>query len=110
MEKIEINGDTLDKLGFSEYWDEHGTWGGRTLTFKNGVRFRIIVQDDTDEYGYDLGTESFYFAPWFAIPKKESVDNFYFETVADMKECIRLEYPECLELFNELILAVWKIK
>ena len=44
----------LDKLGFSEYWDENGTWGGRTLTFKNGIRFRIIEQgemdDDTEGY------------------------------------------------------------
>jgi hypothetical protein len=43
--KLNITDTILDKLGFSEYQDEHGTWGGRTLTFSDGTRFRIIPDE-----------------------------------------------------------------
>ena len=49
MKRLNITDKILDKLGFSEYWDEHCTWGGRTLTFSNGTRFRIIEQEEMDD-------------------------------------------------------------
>lgn len=103
MRKLNITDTILDKLGFSEYWDEHGTWGGRTLTFSNGTKFRIIEQEEMDDehdgYGVLSGIEStyvanhFYFAGWFAIPKTDAghYDLFFLH---EMYECIEKEYPD----------------
>jgi len=109
MRKLNITDTILDKLGFSEYWDEHGTWGGRTLTFSNGTRFRIIEQEEMDDehegYGALSGSEAtyvanhFYFAGFFAIPKIDAnhYDLFFLH---EMYECIEKEYPDCLEEFT----------
>ena len=82
MKRLNITDGVLDKLGFSEYWDEHGTWGGRTLTFSNDTIFRIIEQeemeDDSEGYSKDgvYVAQYFYFADWFAIPK---IDKGHFD-------------------------------
>ena len=102
MRKLNLTDRILDKLGFSEYWDEHGTWGGRTLTFKNGVKFRIIDQeemdDDTEGYGDGMYiAQHFYFAGWFAWEKIDGEYDLFF--LHEMYECIEKYYPTCLEEF-----------
>lgn len=104
MRRLNITDGVLDKLGFSEYWDEHGTWGGRTLKFSNGTQFRIIEQcemDDEDEgYGYEkvYTAQHFYFSDWFAIPKIDS-GNFDLFFLHEMYECINKCYPNCIDEF-----------
>lgn len=99
--KLNITKDVLDRLGFSEYWDEHGTWGGRTLTFSNGTKFRIIEQlqhdDDPDIYVGD----HYYFTGWFATPKSDEghYDLFFLH---EMYNCIKEVYPDCLNEFLQL--------
>jgi len=104
MRRLNITDKILDKLGFSEYWDEHGTWGGRTLTFSNGTRFRIIEQEemDDDTCGYlDCGVyvaHHFRFDGFFAIPKTDA-DNFDLFFLHEMYECLEQNYPDCLDEF-----------
>lgn len=104
MKRLNLTDTILDKLGFSEYWDEHGTWGGRTLTFKNGVNFRIIDYDETDDDtdGYGDGAyvaQHFYFTGWFATPKIDGDSDLFF--LHEMYECVEKYYPTCLEEFVE---------
>ena len=102
--KLNITSTILDKLGFSEYWDEHGTWGGRTLTFGNGTMFRIVEQCemDDDEEGYGNGkyvANHYYFSGWFAIPNKDASCHYDLFFIDEMCYCIEKEYPECLSEF-----------
>lgn len=104
MTRLNITDLVLDKLGFSEYWDEHGTWGSRALTFSNGTHFRIIEQEemDDDSEGYHKDgnyiAHHFYFAGWFAVPK---IDDVHFDLffLHEMYACIAKYYPDCLEEF-----------
>ena len=108
MIKLNIDSNILDKLGFSEYWDKNGDWGGRTLLFKNDVRFRIVEQLEMDDIyeGYGaLGgckplyvSNHFYFAGWFATPSTDAKNHDLF-FLHEMYECIEWEYPDCLEEF-----------
>lgn len=106
MNRLNITSRVLDKLGFSKYWDEHGTLGGRTLTFSNGIKFRIIEQEemDDDSEGYSSAGQyianHFYFAGWFALPKIEE-GVFYLFFLHEMYDCILQCYPSCLEEFVE---------
>lgn len=101
--RLNITDAILDKLGFSEYWDEHGTWGGRTLEFSNRIKFRIIDQEeqDDDTAGWHEGgsyvSHHFYFAGWFAIPAIEGHSDLFF--LHEMYECIEKYYPTCLDEF-----------
>ena len=104
MMKLNITETILDKLGFSEYWDEHGTWGGRTLKFGNGTMFRIIEQEEMDDLHDGYGSKPLYvanhycFSGWFAIPKIDYMTyNLFF--LHEMYECIKKFYPDCLEEF-----------
>lgn len=76
MNKLPLTEDVLNRLGFSEYWDENCTWGGRTIKFSNGDTLRIIqyLVDEDDNYGYGGGKyqgEYYSYAGWFDIPKRE---------------------------------------
>jgi hypothetical protein len=105
MERLLITKTVLDKLGFSEYWDEHGDWGGRTLTFSNGEMFRIIEteENDDDTYGYASGgnyiSHHYSFAGWFAIPPIEGHSDLFF--LHEMHECITKYYPSCINEFTD---------
>lgn len=100
MTKLNITDTVLDKLGFSPYWDEHGTWGGRTLTFKNGTKFRIIEQEEMDgDFDQAYVANHFYFAGWFAIPKT-SAGHYDLFFLHQMFECIKKEYPDCVDEFT----------
>jgi len=105
MERLLITSTMLDKLGFSEYWDENGDWGGRTLTFSNGERFRIMEteekDDDTDGYasGGNYIAHHFSFAGWFATPAIEGHSDLFF--LHEMYECIAKYYPSCLPEFTD---------
>ena len=109
MDKLNITTTVLDKLGFSEYWDENGDWGGRTLTFTNGARFRIIEQEEKDDemdgYGYGKSkyiAHHFYFAEWFAIPKMEGLRSHDLFFLHDMYECLLANYPQCIDEFYRI--------
>lgn len=109
MKKLNITDTILDKLGFSKYWDEHGTWGSRTLTFSNGTKFRIIEQEEMDDVydGYSLLSGDkptyignyFYFGGFFAIPKKQC-GNYELYFLHQMYVCIEKEYPDCIKEFT----------
>jgi len=103
MRKLAITSSILDKLGFSEYWDENGDWGGRTLTFTDGTRFRIIQQGELedDNYGYPGGVfigEHFTFSGFFALPEVSSDHDLFF--LHEMQTCIAIHYPSGLTEFN----------
>lgn len=103
---FKITAKVLDKIGFSEYWDESGDWGGRTLKFSNGTMLRIAdfdeKDDDTDGYAA-WGTyqpQRYCFLGWFAIPKNN--DNNCAEDLmflGDLHEVIQKYYPECEKEF-----------
>lgn len=109
MRRLNITWEILDKLGFSDYWDEDCDWGGRTLEFSNGTKFRIAVYEEKDdEYdGYGLlgnceatyVAEHYDFSGFFAIPPTDAghYDLFFLH---EMYECIEKEYPDCLEEFT----------
>lgn len=105
MHKLNITDTILDKLGFSEYWDEHGDWGGRILDFKSGDRLQVIEteENDDDTYGYGDGcyiAHHFSFAGFFAIPKLKDAHyhhDVYF--LHDLYEIISELYPNALEEF-----------
>lgn len=104
FQRLNITDAVLDRLGFSEYWDEHGTWGGRTLTFSDGTRFRIIEREEQDADYYQNANQyiakHFYFAGWFAIPKINSSGSaFDLFFIHEMYECIKKFYPQCLDEF-----------
>jgi len=111
MKRLNITNTILDKLGFSEYWDEHGTWGTRTLSFSNGIDFTIIEQEemDNDTYGYGDGcyvANHWYFSsdlPSINHPLKGSHDLFF---IHEMYDCIEKYYPECLEEFTQICISL----
>lgn len=109
MTKLSITSKVLDKIGFSEYWDEHGTWGGRTLEFTNGIRFRIAEIDETedDSEGYSSDGEyvsnHFFFTDWFAISEPSIKGHFDLFFIHEMYECIRKCYPDCVSEFEAIL-------
>lgn len=115
MRKLNITNTILDKLGFSEYCDEHGTYGGRTLTFSNGVKFRILeyeeMDDDTEGYSLDgwYIAHHFYFGGWFSVNKIADDHELYF--LHEMYQCIEIHFPSCLDEFrtkcNELKMNIY---
>lgn len=113
MERLNITEKVLDKLGFSEYWDEHGTWGGRTLTFADGTDFRIMeleeMEDDSEGYESDgrYVAHRYKFAGNFAIPPLEG-DSAYMDLffLHEMYECIEANYPAYLPEFTSKCVGV----
>ena len=105
MRRLNITETILDKLGFSDYWDENGTWGGRTLEFSNGTKFRIaeFEEMDDEEGGYGSNptyvSDHYNFFGFFAIPPTNANDYDLF-FLHEMYECIEKEYPDCLEEFT----------
>lgn len=102
--KLNITSGVLDTLGFTEYWDEHGTWGGRTLHFSNGTSFRIIEQEEMyDELGQYIA-HHYYFANWFAIPKINDIIHHHIDLffLHEMYDLIKKIYPDCLDEFTKI--------
>lgn len=96
---FKVTQTVLDRLGFSEYWDENGTWGGRTLTFLDGTKLRIGSFDemDDDSEGYcpngRYQPQTFKFLGWFAIPKVEA--DFEIVFLKDLYKVVKEVYPHC---------------
>lgn len=105
MTKLNITDDVLDKLGFSEYWDEHGTWGGRTLSFSNGTRFRIqeSCKNDDGNEGYvhppTYIANHYIFSGGFAIPSIDGNIHKELFFLHEMYEVVKEFYPDCLVEF-----------
>jgi len=98
---IKITDDILDILGFTEYWDENGSWGGRILKFKDGQWFQII-QSSEDDFGKEYKEDKYSFAGWFANPKIDC-GSYDLETIGDMTNCILEQYPNYLKEFKNLL-------
>ena len=75
MDNLLITSKVLDVLGFSEYWDMHGTSGTRTLKLPDGGVIILVEIDETpdDSDGYSLEGEyvsnHYRHAPW-VYPEK----------------------------------------
>lgn len=71
---MRITDKLLDVLGFSEYWDNNGQSGCRTLTLPSGKRIRIVDVDETDDIMYGYGdpqyhSQYYYWGQTFAVNK-----------------------------------------
>lgn len=101
---FKITDKVLDKLGFSEYWDEDGDWGGRTLIFESGDRLRIIDfgEKDLDDDGHTshgkYSPQHYSFNDFFAIPK---LSNYTREllVLSDLKQVVKDCYPKSYDEF-----------
>lgn len=108
MSKLNITSRVLDKLGFSEYWDENGTGGCRTLAFNSGDKLRIYEQDEMDDNTEGYSKDGIYianhycFSSHWATPKitgnRIYRDLFFLQ---DLYEVIFEYYPDSLTEFIE---------
>src|SRR5690348_1840140 len=101
-----ITDRVLDRLGFSPYWDEHCTWGGRTITFgEKEASIRIIDQeemdDDTEGNWFDGSHVSphFRYAGWFDVPKTDGDSDLYF--LHQLYDVVKYKCPDFLNEFKE---------
>lgn len=94
MKRLNLTSKILDKLGFSEYWDEHGTWGTRTLFFSNGLSFQIIEQEEMDD-----DTEGHYPNGIYVANHYSYLENDLF-FLHEMYACILEHLPDCIEEFT----------
>jgi hypothetical protein len=116
MKKLNITEAVLDKLGFSEYWDENGTSGTRTLQFGDGERFQIVEQEEMDDsyegYSGMVGSKPEYVSQhFFFLDKNEKnsahkikcYDLFFLH---EMYLCVKEVIPGCLEEFVSICESV----
>lgn len=102
--KLNITDTVLDKLGFTDYWDEDGDWGGRILKFSDGNWLRIIEHGeiDDDSYGHTSGgryiANHYSFAGFFALPPIQGNHDLFF--LHEMYQCIKMYYSDSLEEFE----------
>jgi len=109
MKKLNITDKVLDKLGFSEYWDEHGTWGTRSLKFDDGTIFMITEQEEMDDVyeGYSgmVNAKPEYVAQHFYYLDKEGkktthgIKEYELFFIHEMYDCIKACYPNHLQEF-----------
>jgi hypothetical protein len=105
--KLNITEDVLDKLGFTEYWDENGTSGGRTLHFEtSNDRLRVNEQCQMDDCyegynpkGAEYVSQHWSFLGWFATPKVDDDYDLFF--LHEIYEVIKKHYPKSLNEFVE---------
>lgn len=98
----------LDRLGFSEYWDENCTWGGRTITLgaaDGEYCIRILDQEEMDDdiQGFYGGgnhvAHTFSYTGFFGTPSTEHYSDLYFlHQLYDLIEFL------CPQHTNEFIL------
>jgi hypothetical protein len=53
FQELLITQRVLDRLGFGEYWDEHGTWGTRTLSLVS-TDVELFILDEQEEMDDDM--------------------------------------------------------
>lgn len=105
-QRLPITEDVIDKLGFTEYWDEHCVWGTRSLRFFDGSFFTIteyLEQDDINE-GYRL--EKFYeanhYGYWSEMDNMKDTNiyrNLFF--IEDLYDVIEAFHPDKISEFLE---------
>lgn len=108
MENIELTEEVMKKLGFSDYDDEHGTWGNRRLGFNmdsdaGWKKLQIIEYGDyPEENGCEAG---FVYAGWFDNIRHDGDGNAHWDlkTLQDLYDCIKAHRPELLEEFEEKV-------
>lgn len=100
MEILNLTDSILDKFGFSEYWDDNGDSGTRTLTFSDGTILTIVEVlehiNDNNIYYYQI-----IIVIWdIKLYLKNSFEqDLYF--LHDLFEIIELFYSNCMEEFIE---------
>jgi hypothetical protein len=99
MEILNLTDLILDKFGFSEYWNDNGDSGTRTLTFSDGTILTIVevlehINDDNI-----LLSNHYCYLGYKAIPKNSFEQDLYF--LHDLFEIIELFYSNCMEEFIE---------
>lgn len=103
QERINVTSEVLDKLGFGEYWDEHGDWGYRPLTFKDGTIFRLAEYNEVDDDSYGMAEggryvpNHYFFQGGFQSPEKKSNCKIYF--LHELYQLIKKEYPDSANEF-----------
>jgi hypothetical protein len=99
----EVTDAKLREIGFSDYDDEHCTWGNRRLRLKNSV-LQIIDQED-DEYTEQKS--GFFYAGWFTSPYNgHPKNNDYRElkSVQDIYDMVHAHHDEeDFEYFKTLL-------
>ena len=116
---LPINDDVLTKIGFSDYDDEHCTWGNRRL-FIGGEMFKgkfvdswyklqIIEYCDFPGENDPEFNDCFWYAGWFElIPSFRTENSWRLNTVKDIYKIIYLYHPEWLSNFKEILIKSWK--
>lgn len=118
--KLNITDDVLEKLGFSDYWDDHGTSGSRILKFKSGIVFKIQercqMDDGNEGYGGMYDEDPIYvsnhyrFIGWYATPAIKNIKDINLFFLSDIYYCIRKYYPKCVDEFIDKIKSNHMIK
>ena len=109
IDKLPITSSVLDKLGFTEYDDENGNWGGRSIYFKTGDRIRIgeTLETDDEEEGYGSNpryiAHHFWFSEWYNHndDSRNKVKDYELHFLHDLYELINIKHPECIPEFLE---------
>lgn len=97
--KLNITDGVLDAIGFTDYWDEHCTWGTRRLVFKDLNVFEIIenCEQTCCDNGYD---EGYYISNhWLFLDDNYETHELYF--LHQMYNIIKKYYPDNIDEFIE---------
>ncbi len=105
LKKIELTDDVLEKLGFTEYDDEHCTWGNRRLLFDGDSdewkKLQIIENCEScaEENGYPA---QFVYAEWFDQIRRKPTGGGRMDltTLYELYICIDIYRPELLDEFK----------
>lgn len=108
---LPVTDDLLERLGFTDYDDEHGTWGNRRLRFGDFTRgeydkWYVLQIMDFGDYPEDNDRpEGFVYAGWFEyLPPYKTNDGWDINTVRDLYKIIYLYHKQWLPDFKKLII------
>lgn len=109
--KLPVTDDILERMGFTDYDDEHCTWGNRRLfvggsLLKSEPWYKLQIIEYGD-YPNDNGPEyndCFYYAGWFElITAFRTNDGWRLDTVKDIYKIVYLYHREYLKEFKEIL-------
>jgi hypothetical protein len=101
--KIPVTDLVLEKIGFTDYDDEHCTWGNRRLMFGNMAAWYKLQIVEYCDYPEENGREvGFSYQGWFEIIPNPKPNNAWdIITVRDIYKIIYLYHPEWLNVFKQ---------
>jgi hypothetical protein len=113
--KKPITEEIIEAMGFTDYDDEHCTWGNRRLFFGAGSKISgdpwyqlqiIDYEDWPDEHEPEFN-DCFYYSGWFELIKDFRTDgNWRLNTVKDIYKIIYLYHREWLPEFKQILLKL----